>query len=77
MADVNKLRKVMKEKNITYETLSDKLKIRPEILDKKLGGTGGIFTVGEAEQIVKILGLTAETATEIFFADCIVNETKN
>ncbi len=67
MCNASKLIKIIKEKNITLQMLSDKLGIDSVTLGKKLNTEEGYFTVGEADAIVKILGLDAETATEIFF----------
>lgn len=74
MANVNKLKKLLEEKEITYEILSDRLNIDCSILRKKLDSDNVCFTVEEADVIVKMLELNVETATEIFFPKCIINE---
>ncbi len=71
MANINKLKCIMKEKNITQQMLSDKLNIELAMLERKLNTEESSFTVGEADVIVKMLHLDAETASEIFFTTIV------
>ncbi len=66
MININKLKEIMEEKNITQQMLLDKLDIDASTLDRKLNTGEDYFTIGEADAIVKMLDLNAEIATEIF-----------
>lgn len=68
MVNKQKLRAVVVEKNLTQEWLADKLNVNRSTFSRKMS-VNGKFTVEEANEIVKSLGLTKDEALAIFFAD--------
>ena len=69
MLNVNKLKGKMVEKGFTIEKLSNSLGINPSTFYRKLKNNS--FEIGEADEIVEALGLSAFDATEIFFAQTV------
>lgn len=68
MVNKQKLRAVIVEKNTTQELLANELNIDRSTFSRKMS-VNGKFTVEEANEIVKSLGLTKDEALAIFFAD--------
>ncbi|GAA5410050.1 phage repressor [Streptococcus pseudoporcinus] len=68
MVNKRKLRAVIVEKNTTQELLANELNIDRSTFSRKMS-VNGKFTVEEANEIVKSLGLTKDEALAIFFAD--------
>ena len=69
MLDVNKLKGRIIEKGETVETVSTKLGINPATFYRKLKNNS--FEIGEADKIVRILALSHEEATSIFFSSLV------
>lgn len=65
--NIRKLRAKMVEEDVNVEMLSKKLKMSADALYRRFRTNGELLTVKEADQIAKILHLTGEEATEIFF----------
>lgn len=68
MVNKRKLRAVIVEKNTTQELLANELNIDRSTFSRKMS-VNGKFTVEEANEIVKTLGLTKDEALAIFFED--------
>ncbi|WP_203267565.1 XRE family transcriptional regulator [Streptococcus uberis] len=68
MVNKRKLRAVIVEKNTTQELLANELNIDRSTFSRKMS-VNGKFTVEEANEIVKSLGLTKDEALAIFFED--------
>lgn len=68
MVNKQKLRAVIVEKNTTQELLANELNIDRSTFSRKMS-VNGKFTVEEANEIVKSLGLNKDEALAIFFAD--------
>ncbi|MCK1200285.1 XRE family transcriptional regulator [Streptococcus uberis] len=66
MVNKRKLRAVIVEKNTTQELLANELNIDRSTFSRKMS-VNGKFTVEEANEIVKSLGLTKDEALAIFF----------
>ena len=66
-----KLRGKMREQGVTQEVLAKNLGVALSTLNRKLQGddSGDSFSVAEANQIIKILGLSVDDAVSIFFAE--------
>ena len=67
MVNVNKLRGIMKEKQISVECLADKGGIACSTLYRRLNDGGETFTIKEVAKIVEVLELDIETAMAVFF----------
>lgn len=65
--NLNKLKAVFKEYNLTYETVSKKTKIRYSTFKNKMAGYSP-FDVDEATKISDFLNLDADRAKEIFLS---------
>lgn len=68
MVNKRKLKAVIVEKNLTQEWLANELNINRTTFSRKMS-VDGKFTVEEANEIVRSLGLTKDEALAIFFAD--------
>ena len=70
MVTMNKINVQIQKTGISFAQIAEKLGIDTEVLDKKLHQKDGeILTVREAHEIVKILKLPREQASDIFFAE--------
>lgn len=67
MVNINKLKGAIVEKDTTQEALAAEMGIDRSTFYRKIKA-GGNFTIGEAKQIVDLLGLTTDEAVSIFFA---------
>lgn len=67
---MNKLKGIMREKNVTQQELADKLGISVQSFNSKINGRTA-FTIPEAINIIKILGIS--NPKEIFFNENIPN----
>ena len=65
MAKMDKLKKKMKQRGVTYSELSRKM----DTLYRKIAGNGEGFSVREAAYIGRALGLTLDETAEIFFEE--------
>lgn len=68
MVNKQKLKAVIVEKNTTQELLANELNIDRSTFSRKMSEKGK-FTVEEANEIVRSLGLTKDEALAIFFAE--------
>lgn len=66
-----KLKGKMRENSITQEEMAKQIGIALSTLNRKLQSEsdGDSFTIGEANRIYKILNLSPEEATVIFFTN--------
>ena len=62
-----KLKGKMKELNVTQEELAKLIGVSLSTINRKLQNDGESFTVGEVQQIVSALHLSADEARLIFF----------
>lgn len=67
---MNKLKGIMREKNVTQQELADKLGISVQSFNSKINGRTA-FTIPEAINIIEILGIS--NPKEIFFNENIPN----
>lgn len=67
MVNVHKLKGKMVEKQISAGELAHKLEIDRSTFYRKLSQNGESFTIREANLICRILDLSCEEATAIFF----------
>lgn len=54
--------------DLTKTQLANELKISPSTLYRKIGNSGLGFTIGEVQQISKVLSLSADDVNRIFFS---------
>ena len=69
MAKMDKLKKKMKQRGVTYSELSRKMDINRSTLYRKIAGNVEGFSVREAAYIGRALGLTLDETAEIFFEE--------
>ncbi len=68
--NMQKLKGKIIEKGFSQETLAIAINMNKATLNRKLQN-GEKFTVGEANKIVQVLGLTYQEAMEIFFTSVV------
>ena len=68
MVNVNKLKGKIVENQTSVKELSDAIGVDESTFYRKLRSGGEPFTIGEADQIAKLLELTKDEATSIFFS---------
>lgn len=66
--NVLKLKAAMVERDVSTEALADNIGINRATLYRKIAAGGAGFTIGEADAIAKVLHLSADERTQIFFA---------
>lgn len=71
MVNVNKLKGLLVEKGLNVEFLAEKIDVDRSTLYRRLTENGSTFTIKEADKIAKVLDLTCEEATSIFFAQFV------
>lgn len=71
MMNVLKLKGKIVENGYTTEGFAKAINMDHSTLYRKLRREGTSFTVGEANMIVKALGLSSEDAVAIFFAESV------
>ena len=69
MADITKLKQIAKEKDMNLEQLAEEIGINRATMYRKIAKDGEVFTLKEAKKISRVLGLSIETASDIFFAN--------
>ena len=75
MVNVDKLKGAMTERRMNVETLAKMLGMDRATLYRKLNQADGeTFTIREANQIVRILGLSLSDADKIFFAQFVASD---
>ncbi len=67
MANMEKLKRKMKQRGVTYSELSRKMDINRSTLYRKIASEGDCFSVREAVYIGRTLGLSLAETAEIFF----------
>ena len=65
--NANKLKGKIVECGYTVASLAKELGVHPSTLTRQINSPDGKMSVGEANRIVQILGLTADDAAAIFF----------
>lgn len=65
-ASMNRLRGVIRERDLTQQEVSEKLGIDPSTFYRKLASGGLAFTIGEMHRLADILQLTPEESAQIF-----------
>lgn len=71
MVNVNKLKGKLIENGLNVEAMADKMGIDGATLYRRLSNNGNTFTIGEADQISKILNLTKDEVNAIFFSQYV------
>ena len=66
MANMEKLKRKMKQRGVTYSELSRKMDINRSTLYRKSASEGDCFSVREAVYIGRTLGLSLAETAEIF-----------
>lgn len=67
MVNINKLKGKIVENGLSVEKLAEKISIDRSTLYRKMSNNGETFTIKEANLICKVLELSGQEATEIFF----------
>ncbi|WP_295216418.1 helix-turn-helix transcriptional regulator [Ruminococcus sp.] len=68
MADVRKLKGKIVEKGETISRVAKGIGVNPATFYRKLQQNGEMFTIREADAIVRYLGLNEDEAVSIFFS---------
>ena len=68
MVNINKLKGKIVESGLTVEKLAEKIGVDRSTIYRKMNNDGETFTIKDANLICKILNLTCEEATAIFFS---------
>jgi hypothetical protein len=71
LVNVNKLKGKIVENQTSVKELSDAIGVDESTFYRKLRSGGEPFTIGEADQIAKLLELTKDEATSIFFSQYV------
>ena len=71
MVNVNKLKAKLIENGFNVETMAKKIGMDKATLYRRLSNNGESFTIGEADDISRELGLTGEEVNAIFFAQFV------
>lgn len=71
MVNVNKLKGKLVECGMNVETVANLMRMDRATFYRRLADNGDTFTIAEADNISKILGLTRNEVNEIFFAQHI------
>lgn len=71
MVNVKKLKGKLVECGMNVETVADQMGMDKATFYRRLANNGDTFTIGEADEISKILGLTRNEVNEIFFAQYV------
>lgn len=66
MINTNRLKQKIEENGITIEGIAEKIGIHKCTFYRKINNGGISFTIGEVNDITKILKLSSEEAMEIF-----------
>ena len=69
--NVNKLRAKIVEKGLSIDIVAKEIGINRSSLYRKLNNAGETLTIKEANAIVKVLNITADEATDIFFGNTV------
>lgn len=70
MINTNKLKGLMKEKQITQAELAEKLGIKPCTVNQKLNGKR-VLSLDEAEAIAEVLGIDTGDFGKYFFSRAV------
>lgn len=71
MQNIDKLKDKMDERSITPSMLAEMLGVDASTIYRKFQKNGETFSIGEANQIVKVLNLSEKEAMSIFFASFV------
>lgn len=71
MTNVDKLKGAIREKRLTSDKVAELIGIDKSTMYRKLANNGEDFTIKQADDIVKVLGLTANEAQAIFFSQFV------
>lgn len=71
MINVSKFKGKVVENGLTLREVAKAIDIDNSTLSRKLGKNGDDFTIKQADELVKLLHLTAEEAMSIFFSQFI------
>ena len=71
MQNIEKLKDKMDELSITPSMLAEMLGVDASTIYRKFQKNGETFSIGEANQIVKVLNLSEKEAMSIFFASFV------
>lgn len=67
MVNVERLKTVLRDQNVTAEQASEAIGINPSTFYRKLGTNGEKFTVKEVEKLANLLHLNSRSLQSIFF----------
>ena len=71
MVNSAKLRGKIVENGLTLEKVAKAINLNKSTISRKMNKNGDDFTIKQADDIVKLLNLTAEEATSIFFSQFV------
>lgn len=67
--NIRKLKAAMVERGINTAQLADRIGVNRSTLYRRIATQGRGFTIGEAESIASVLGLSPAESTAIFFGN--------
>lgn len=73
MVNSAKLRGKIVENGLTLEKVAKAINLNKSTISRKMNKNGDDFTIKQADDIVKLLNLTAEEATSIFFSQFVAD----
>lgn len=71
MINVSKFKGKVVENGLTLREVAKAINIDNSTLSRKLSKNGDDFTIKQADELVKLLNLTAEEAMSIFFSQFV------
>lgn len=71
MTNADKLKAVLKEKEMSIEEISKVIGIDKSTFYRKLASNGASFTIGEVEKLSKALALSVDDINAIFFSNFV------
>lgn len=69
MADMKKLKEVIKKKNLSVEFVAEKIGIDRATFYRKVNSNGEKFTVGEVNKMAEEIGMTSTEVVSIFLPE--------
>lgn len=74
MVNIKALKCEMRKRGYSVENLAKAIGIDKATLYRRINGNGVDFTMREANEIIKTLGLTAHEGSEIFFNENVADK---
>lgn len=71
MANVSMLKEKIIERNMTMEQLAEQIGVNRSTIYRKIAKNGDVFTLHEAKEISRVLGLSCDEVMSIFFTQYV------